>query len=129
MTYLANPANSYSILFVEDDELILELLASVLTSRFPNVIIHTATNGKQGMELFKMHHHEIVITDINMSEMCGVRMATNIRALKPDTQFIAITGKDSDEILFEFDQIIKKPVDINNLFTAIEKCIGLIAKN
>jgi YesN/AraC family two-component response regulator len=127
MTYLANPANSYSILFVEDDELILELQASVLTSKFPNVIIHTATNGKQGMELFKMHHHDIVITDINMSEMCGVQMATNIRALKQDTQFIAITGKDSSEIRFEFDHYIVKPVGFEALFAAIEKCIGRMA--
>jgi YesN/AraC family two-component response regulator len=71
-----------------------------------------------------MHHHDIVITDINMSEMSGARMATNIRALKPDTQFIAITGNDSSEIRFEFDHYIVKPVDFEELFGIIEKCIS-----
>jgi YesN/AraC family two-component response regulator len=127
MTCLANPAHSNTILFVEDNEVILELQVSVLTARFPDVIIHTATNGKQGVELFIMHHHDIVITDINMSEMCGVQMATNIRALKQDTQFIAITGKDSSEIRFEFDHYIVKPVGFEALFAAIEKCIGGMA--
>jgi hypothetical protein len=55
-------------------------------------------------------------------------MSEDTRAFKPDTKLIAITGKDLDEILFEFDQIIEKPVIINNLLTAIEKCIGLDCK-
>jgi DNA-binding response OmpR family regulator len=59
--------------------------------------------------------------------MCGVQMATNIRALKQDTQFIAITGKDSSEIRFEFDHYIVKPVGFEDLFAAIEKCIGRMA--
>jgi YesN/AraC family two-component response regulator len=128
MTCLSNPTQLTSILIVEDDEFILELQASVLAARFPNVDIHTATNGIHGMELFKMHTPDIVITDINMSEMSGVQMATRMQALKPDAQFIAITGKDSGEVSFAFDHYIAKPVDLSKLFGSIEKCIGRIAK-
>jgi YesN/AraC family two-component response regulator len=128
MTCLPDPAQLTSILLVEDDEFILEIQASVLTARFPNVVIHTATNGMQGMELFKLHTPDIVITDINMSEMSGVQMAAHINALKPDTQFIVISGKDSGEVCFEFDHYIAKPVDLSKLFSTIEKCIGGIAQ-
>ena len=125
----SNPARLFSILLVEDERATLEYMAVILAKKFPDSILHTATNGRTGLELFKEYTPDIVITDITMPEVSGVQMSKDIRAAKTDTKLIAITGKDSDEILFEFDQIIEKPVIINNLFSAIEKCIGLIAKN
>jgi YesN/AraC family two-component response regulator len=112
-----------SILFVEDDDLILELQASVLSAKFPDIMIHTAANGTLGLELFKIYLPDIVLTDINMSELSGEQMSLRIRALKPETQFIAITGKDTSEVTFEFDHYIVKPVGFEELFVAIEKCI------
>lgn len=124
---------SISILFVEDDELILELQSSILFVRFPDVMLYTAINGRLGLELFKAHTPEIVITDINMSEMCGVRMAENIRAIKPETKILAITGRSGEYMLrntegkmVEFDHVFVKPVDLTELCAVIEQCIGEI---
>lgn len=135
MTTKNNPDRSVSILFVEDDELILELQVSVLRVKFPDVAFYTAVNGRMGLDLFRIHQPDIVITDINMPELSGVQMSASIRAIKPETMFIAITGKsenynqmDSGDGLFEFDHLIVKPVDLSDLFAAIEKCIGEVAK-
>ena len=69
--------------------------------------------------------------------MCGMQMTENIRAVKPDTKFIAITGKasengkltlrDSTGKNIEFNHIIVKPVDMSELFAAVDQCIGEIA--
>jgi len=126
MVLRTNSGKPVSILFVEDDDVILELQSSLLTLKFPEVILYTAVNGRLGLELFKMHMPEIVITDINMSEMSGVQMAENLHGLKPDTKIIAITGKDSDNIRYAFDHVITKPIDVSELFAAIEQCIGEI---
>jgi len=130
-----------SILFVEDDEMILTIQASILAARFPDVMLYTAVNGRLGLELFKMHRPDIVITDINMPEMCGVQMSAHIRTIKPDTKFIAITGKtgearkngkfvlqNSDKMEFDFDHIIVKPVDIQELFATVEQFLGGIVR-
>jgi CheY-like chemotaxis protein len=126
---------SISILFVEDDEVILELQSSILAMKFPDVTLYTAINGRVGLELFKAHTPDIVITDINMSEMSGVQMAENIRAIKPETKIIATTGKSeetsanksimcsSDGKVIEFDHVIIKPVDISELCGDIEQCL------
>jgi CheY-like chemotaxis protein len=70
--------------------------------------------------------------------MCGVQMAENIRAIKPETKIIAITGKsgetgvngkniiNSGSKMAEFDHVIAKPVDLSELFGVIEQCIGEI---
>lgn len=142
MGHKANSNRPISILFVEDDAMILELQVSVLKVKFPDVVLYTAVNGRLGLELFKVHTPDIVLTDINMSEMCGTQMSEHIRALKPDTKIIAITGKsaepgesgkfilrDSDGKTFEFDHVIIKPVDLSELHAAIERCIVEIERH
>jgi len=117
-----------SILIVEDDKATLKLFAIILSKKFPDVALYTANNGRTGLELFKTHRPDIVITDINMPEMGGEQMADKIRAIKPDTKFIAVTGnsykhilQDSVEKRFEFDHYILKPVNFKELIAAIEK--------
>ena len=134
MAAASNTVKAVSILFVEDDELILELQASILAANFPDIVFYTAVNGRLGLELFKAHLPDIVITDINMPELCGVQMCNSIHALKPETRFIAITGKSGRVVLqdhdgneFEFDHVIVKPVGFQKLFAAVEQCMDKIA--
>jgi len=130
-----------AMLWVEDDEMILELQASLIIASFPAITLYTAANGKQGLELFLTHTPDIVVTDINMPEMCGVQMAETIRAIKPDTKLIAISGKTAETgkngkfslqspagKTTEFDCFIVKPVLLADLFSAIEKCLAEIAQ-
>jgi len=139
MEIKTNPPQSTSILCVEDDGDILELLSSILAVQYPDFTLYTAINGRLGLELFKTHMSEIVITDINMPEMCGVQMSKNIRAIKPETKIIAITVNsgetsineecimhNSDVKVADFDHVIVKPVDISELCGVIEKCLGEI---
>ena len=135
MTTKTYPNRTISILFVEDDELILELQASVLRVKFPDVVFYTAVNGRIGLELFKIHRTDIVITDINMPELCGVQMSGSIHAIKPETMFIAISGKSENSYrpnsankVFKFDHVIVKPVDLSNLFAIIEQCLGEVSQ-
>lgn len=136
MKLKTNSPRPISIMFVEDDEVILEIQSSILALKFPAAIFYTAINGRLGLELFKAHTSDIVITDINMSEMCGVQMAENIRTIKPETMIIAITGNscessvngkytmsNSDGKMVKFDHVIVKPVDFSELCAVIEKCI------
>ncbi len=123
---------SFSILFVEDDAVVCQAIGRILARYFPDSKIYTAENGLIGLELFKEHTPDIVITDINMPVMDGIEMASNIKLIKADTKFVVITGysdKNYLEIFSEigFDDYIVKPVDIGKLFAAIEKCRAGVA--
>jgi YesN/AraC family two-component response regulator len=68
-----------------------------------------------------------------MPEVNGVLMADNIRAIKPGTKFIVLTGDTGKLTLeasvgngFEINHYIAKPVDFQELFAAIEQCVGEI---
>jgi YesN/AraC family two-component response regulator len=123
-----------SMLLIEDEEVTLELLSIMLSKKFPEIVLHTAINGKTGLELFKTYTPDIVITDINMPQMDGVQAAQKIRALKPDSKIIVITGKNEKEVLedsvengLEFDHFIMKPVVYQDMFDAIELCLNDIS--
>lgn len=126
---------SISILIVEDEPSTLELLKGIITMKYPDLALYTADNGKTGLELFIAHTPGIVMTDINMPEMDGAQMADNIRALKPDTQFIVLTGNSGKLVLentgereLEFNHRIIKPVIFKELFAALEQCFDEIAR-
>src|SRR5690242_12765743 len=123
MESVSYPDPSISLLLVEDDDTSRKTLATMLSRKFPEVTVYTAANGRDGLELFKTHTPQIVVTDINMPEMGGAQMADKIRAIVPDTRFIVITadtGMASQQQVdcegFEVDHYILKPVSIAHLF-------------
>jgi YesN/AraC family two-component response regulator len=130
-----NPVQSLSILLVEDEELDREILATALTSRFPGIALHTAMDGKTGLELFKKFTPDIVVTDINMPEIGGFQLAVNIRSLRPATKLIVLTGCTGDGAMgdtvakdFAIDHFILKPVAFQELYAIIDQCIAAIAQ-
>jgi YesN/AraC family two-component response regulator len=138
METIAAPIQEISILVVEDEAITLECLVSTLAKKFPSVTLYKALDGITGLEIFKTHTPDIVITDLNMPEISGVQMADKIRKIKPDAKFIVLTGygytdnlalQDSERNAFEIDHYIVKPVDFQELFAAIEQCIDEIAQS
>jgi YesN/AraC family two-component response regulator len=114
---------------VEDDDATLQCLAIILAKRYPHMEVLTASNGRAGLELFQARPAAIVITDFNMPEMDGMEMTNRIRAIRPETRFIVLTGDsgglamlDSNDKAFVYDHFIVKPVVFDTLFAAIEQC-------
>ena len=122
-----------SILIVEDEGITLEYIFSTLARKFPDITFHKALNGRTGLDLFKTHMPDIVITDINMPDVGGIQMAEIIHGIKPDTKFIVTTG-DTDKLTvensvgigFEIAHYFVKPILFSKFFAAVEQCIGEI---
>ncbi|TAN43457.1 MAG: response regulator [Nitrospirae bacterium] len=114
------------VLYVEDDE-ITKAAVSMFISRIAVVI--TASNGREGLELFLQHQPDIVVTDIAMPVMDGNKMIKMIVQHKADTPIIVTTAyNDSERISCKFCKIVAKPFDKDELITAIKACaenIGL----
>ena len=120
---------SFSRLFVDDDEVVRQSIGRMIVWKFPDATVYTAENGLIGLELFKEHTPEVVITDINMPVMDGVQMASKIKTMKTDTKLIVLTGYSDKNYLDRLSEIgiddyIVKPIDLEELFAAIEKCRG-----
>jgi YesN/AraC family two-component response regulator len=128
-----DPHQPISILLVEDDETACEIIISMLAMRFPHARIHSAGDGNAGLECFRRHLPDIVITDINMPDMDGVRLIGNFPGIKPDARVIVVTAH-SDRLNLEritstgVDvELVLKPIDFETLFSSINRSIASLS--
>lgn len=68
---------SKTVLLVDDDKLVRESLARVLTDKGLNV--YQANNGKEGLEKALSGDVDLVVTDVVMPEVDGLSMLASIR--------------------------------------------------
>jgi len=127
--------NPLAILLVEDDEDAREILAMMLTVRFPQVAFHLAGNGKTGLESFKQHQPAIVVTDVNMPIMNGICLAEEINKIATGVRFIVLTAFSDKSVLessqaagIGIDHHLMKPVDCHRLLETIQHCLAQVAQ-
>ena len=113
---------SLTILYVEDEEDIRNQLMLFLKRRCQKV--YTAANGQQGLEAFQKHQPDIVITDILMPIMDGLKLAEHIKAARPNIPIIIITAFEEPRyfhraIELKVHQYVNKPVKLNILQDAL----------
>ncbi len=121
-----------SILCVEDDPLSREFLGRIISIKYPEISIHIAENGEAGLELFRKHRQDIVLTDISMPVMDGICMAREIRMIEPETQIIALSahndfGYPEEDLSLLFDRYLLKPANLKTICRTIDESIILIA--
>jgi PAS domain S-box-containing protein len=118
-----------AILYTEDDSITRNILAKMIPLKFPEIEFYTAENGKIGLDIFKERGPDIIITDINMPVMDGIKMATEIKALRPETIIIILSAYGDTNYLLDaigigVNHYIMKPIDYKKLFMTIAKCIN-----
>ena len=79
-----------TILLVEDDELVRDMLAQVLKRASHEVI--TANNGEEAEEILKKANPEIMVTDIIMPRKSGITLISEVKNQHPNMEIIAISG-------------------------------------
>lgn len=83
-----------SILIVDDNENILELLAE--SFKVFGLKVFKAGNGVDAWEIFKKWPIDTVLTDIRMPHMGGVDLSRRIRGWSPQTTIAVMTGGEKD---------------------------------
>lgn len=68
---------SKTVLLVDDDKLVRESLARVLTEK--GLTVQEATNGKEGLEKALAGQIDLVVTDVIMPEVDGLTMLAKLR--------------------------------------------------
>ena len=113
-----------TLLYVEDEVKLQELTAKMLSRLFKRV--DTAVDGLEAMKMYEDNSYDIVITDINMPKLDGLEMAKNIRQINPEQAIIITTAFSDSQKLLEsikigIDSYIIKPIDMEQLFSALQK--------
>ena len=125
-----NPGQRYniSVLFVDDNETIRQLYRRILEKHVNYLYI--AENGSHGLELYRKHKPDLVITDMVMPVMNGLEMVKEIKKIAPDAKFVVMSAyseKDSfiESIHLGVDGYLMKPVEAKKLLSLIDEFAGI----
>jgi len=117
----------YSVLYVEDNENVLQNYAEFMRRYFENV--YTATNAHEAMEIYKQEKPKILLIDIALDEEAsGIDFLRKIREHDHNTRAIMLTGLSDVETLLEATELkltkyLVKPILRDELKNALEMAV------
>ncbi len=120
-----------SILYVEDEENIRNVLTKILLRKFSEVL--SASSGAEGLRLYLEKRPDIVITDIRMPDMSGIEMSRRIREINPEALIVVTTAFTDvehflDAISLGINRFIIKPIDSQKLEATIHELLETVKK-
>jgi DNA-binding NarL/FixJ family response regulator len=84
------------ILIVDDHPLMREGIGAVLEEEEGMLVVGSASNGQQAIELFRECRPDVTLMDIQMPEMNGIEVMKAIRGEFPAARFVVLTTYDGD---------------------------------
>ena len=89
------------VLVVDDQALIREGLAIILDAQPDIEVVGQAENGRQAVKLVAQLDPNVVLMDIRMPLMDGIKATRQIKEMHPQTQVVILTTYNEDELIFE----------------------------
>lgn len=129
MLTMPNKTVKSSILLVDDDQQVLKMLQTFLSSQGYQVIC--APGGYEALAAIEKQHDSIdlILTDIRMPSMSGIRLLEALRQLHPSLPVLLMTGYTDFDLLAQglkqhaFD-LLMKPIDLEQLAWCITKALA-----
>jgi signal transduction histidine kinase len=120
-----------TILLVDDEPMIVKMLQTFLTSQDYQVIC--ASGGQQALSIIEQQQYpiDLLITDIRMPDMNGIRLLEAIHQLLPALPVLLMTGYTDFDLVVEglkqhaFD-LLFKPIDFEQLTWCISKALAFL---
>lgn len=117
------------ILVIDDDKLIRRIIKDTLGKLGYEVI--EAENGESGLNLVKLYHPDIVITDYQMTGITGLEVLLEIIKLKLNIPVILLTGFGDVVLTIKSIQLgafdyLEKPINPSQLKATVQKAISSV---
>jgi len=119
----------FKVMIIDDEPIIRKGIKSILNwKKFDCEICAEASDGEEGKILIERYRPDILITDIRMPGLDGLKMINEVRDLVPECKIIVLTGyRDFDYVqealkLGVFDFVLK-PSRIEELTSIIQRAV------
>ena len=110
-----------SVLIVEDELALRESFQFLLQNLFAEV--DTAEDGQEALNKMDERDYDIVLTDLSMPRMSGLRLVDTIRKKSQSQIVVAISAHDDEEFseaLAPYNVILlSKPLEMDELFETL----------
>jgi DNA-binding NarL/FixJ family response regulator len=83
------------VLIADDHRLFAEALAAILAADDRIEVVGHAGDGKEAVQLTEKLAPDVVLMDISMPVLDGIEATAKIRAERPDTRVLVLTGSNA----------------------------------
>ena len=125
---MARPADSPDpvVLVVEDDRAVRDLIEVLFAAE--GIDVKTARDGLEGLLKLRMHRPAVVVLDIMMPDVGGLRVLDELAEEHSDTPVIVVTGKPeaADEARKRLGNanVFNKPFEVEDLLLRVQQIVG-----
>jgi CheY-like chemotaxis protein len=127
----AGSTAAHRLLVVDDEEPVLSVIAELLTDLGQQVT--TAVGGREGLDQLERVDPQIVFSDLGMPEVNGWDLAAAVRARRPETVMVLVTGWGSQiesgtAHARGVDLVLSKPFSLEDVERALAEAADLLAR-
>ena len=116
------------VLIVDDDVVLLKALPEALQLRMEGVAVDTCDSAPSALRQINATDYDAIVADIKMPGMDGLALLAEIRALRPETPTLLITGHGHDDLAvlalrggaYDF---IQKPIEREYFLASLRRAI------
>lgn len=120
------PKARHKLLIVDDDEMHLNLMKTILEDEGYEVLM--TTDGPQGIAIYQEKHPDVVLLDLGLPSMNGLDVLKQLRAMDAKAKVIIVTGHGSLESAEGFRHgardYLRKPFEIPEFLTKIKSVLA-----
>ena len=127
----ATPARRFTLLYVEDNPVNLELVHHILAKRRPEISLLAAHTAELGLDMARRHRPDIILLDINLPGMNGFEALKALRS-SVATRAIPALAISADALPWDVEQglaagftaYLTKPVRVAELVAAVDAALA-----
>lgn len=120
---------SYRMLFVDDDEHLLQGLKRLTRTQNKPWTCDFAASGEEGLELLGNRTYDVIISDMKMPHMDGAAFLEKVREIAPQAVRIVLSGYSKTESIASVantaHQYLAKPCSFEQLANVIDRALIL----
>ncbi|MBC8140116.1 MAG: response regulator transcription factor [Armatimonadetes bacterium] len=96
-----SPKKAIRVLIADDHYLVRAGLISLISRNPQMVVVAEAVNGQEAVRAYRTHRPDIVLMDLRMPVMDGLKAMVAIRAIHTGARILVLTSFDGDEYIFK----------------------------
>jgi|GEM_PF-2131614 len=125
------PSLNHLVLYIEDNPANLRLVTQILSKR-QHIDLITALKPRLGLELAAIHQPDLILLDINMPELDGYQVLSQLRSNRQlkDTPVIAVSAAAMPQDIAKgkeagFSDYLTKPLDVRKFLATVDHYLAV----
>ena len=115
-------------LVIDDEQIVLDSVSQILIDE--NYEVDVSLSGREGLDWAIERPYDIILTDIRMPDIGGMRVLRDVKRIKPSLPVVIITGYATTKSAVQAMKLgagdyIEKPFEPEQLLDSVAKALGI----